>query len=48
VQRYVRDLLCGYAFTNELVRDIFVGLALPERSGVGVSKAENGSGYDRI
>lgn len=27
VQRYVSDPLCGFAFTNELVRDIFVGFA---------------------
>ena len=27
VQRYVDDPLCGFAFTNELVRDIFVGFA---------------------
>ncbi len=27
VQRYVRDPLCGFAFSNELVRDIFVGFA---------------------
>ena len=34
VQRYVSDPLCGFAFTNELVRDIFVGFAQmrdPER-----------------
>jgi alpha-beta hydrolase superfamily lysophospholipase len=27
VQRYVNDPLCGFAFTNELVRDIFTGFA---------------------
>jgi alpha-beta hydrolase superfamily lysophospholipase len=27
VQRYVSDPLCGFAFTNELVRDIFAGIA---------------------
>ena len=27
VKRYVDDPLCGFAFTNELVRDIFVGFA---------------------
>jgi alpha-beta hydrolase superfamily lysophospholipase len=34
VQRYVSDPLCGFAFSNELVRDIFVGFAQmrePER-----------------
>ena len=25
VQKYVSDPLCGFAFTNELTRDIFVG-----------------------
>jgi len=27
VQKYVSDPQCGFAFTNELVRDIFVGFA---------------------